>query len=103
MSPQGESTGVAIEDGVLIAEVFRRRATRSIKQLFSDHESVRRDAIDTQYNAAERMAKFGFAKKPKGVLGLVMEVVTAIFIQISKWLQSGDYFKGDVRGIKLPE
>ncbi|KHN97901.1 salicylate hydroxylase [Metarhizium album ARSEF 1941] len=41
MPPQGEGTGVAIEDGVLLACVLSRRATRDIPTMFRDYETLR--------------------------------------------------------------
>lgn len=100
MPPQGESTGIAIEDGVLIARILSRSASRSVGQLFSDYESVRRADIEKHYKGAEKMSKM-VTSKPPGVRGLIMDLVTMIFLFIKK--RSGtDHFKGDVRTIELP-
>jgi 2-polyprenyl-6-methoxyphenol hydroxylase-like FAD-dependent oxidoreductase len=100
MPPQGESTGIAIEDGILIAQILSRRATRPVEQLFSDFESVRRADIEKHYKDAEKMSKM-VSSKPPGVRGLIMDFVTMIFIFIKK-RQRIDHFKGDVRDIDLP-
>jgi 2-polyprenyl-6-methoxyphenol hydroxylase-like FAD-dependent oxidoreductase len=110
MPPQGESTGIAIEDGILIARILsqhttkadelRSEKTRSIEQLFSDYESFRRPEIDKYYQAAERWGKM-VSSKSAGVRGLLMDLVTMVFLFIKKW-QSTDIFKGDVRSIGLP-
>lgn len=100
MPPQGESTGISIEDGVLIAEIFRRRESRSVEQLFSDHEAVRRDVIDKHYRDAEFFARLSF-KKTSGVFAYIWEFVTAFFMLLKK-LQQVDHFKGDVRNLELP-
>lgn len=100
MPPQGESTGIAIEDGVLVAEVLRRRAARPVSQLFSDFESVRRKAIDKHYQDAEKMGKL-ITSKPSGVMGVIMDLVMMVFMWV-KSRQQIDHFKGDVRDIELP-
>lgn len=100
MPPQGESTGIAIEDGILLAQVLVRRATRTVDQLFSDFESVRRDAIDKHYRDAEKMGKL-ITSKPSGFMGVVMDLVIMVFMWAKK-RQQIDHFKGDVRNIDLP-
>ncbi|KAM0708509.1 hypothetical protein Q7P35_005161 [Cladosporium inversicolor] len=101
MPPQGESTGIAIEDGVLIAQILSRSASRSVEQLFSDYEFVRRADIEKHYKGAEKMGKM-VTSRPPGVRGILMDLVTIIFLFFKK--RSGtDHFKGDVRNVKLPE
>lgn len=100
MAPQGESTTIAIEDGILFAQILQRRETRSVEQMFSDFETVRRTVVDKHYAAAERMAKFGFMKK-SSFFAIIMEYVTLMFMLIKKWTQ-GDVYAGDVRDLKLP-
>lgn len=100
MPPQGESTGIAIEDGMLIAEVLRRRATRPVDKLFSDYESVRRGVIDKHYQEAEKMGKL-ISSKPSGVMGVIMDLVLMVLMWVRK-RQQIDHFKGDVRNIDLP-
>ena len=102
MPPQGESTGIAIEDGVLIARVLSRSsASRSVSQLFSDFEAVRRSSIEKHYKDAEKMGKM-VTSKPPGVRGLIMDLVTMVFMFIKK-VQGVDHFKGDVRTVELPK
>ena len=100
MPPQGESTGIAIEDGVLIARILSRSASRSVEQLFSDFESVRRADIEKHYKGAEKMSKM-VTSKPPGVRGLIVDLITMVFMFIKKRF-GGDDFKGDVRKIELP-
>lgn len=52
MPPQGESTGVAIEDGVLLAHVLSRRNSRSVDQLLADYEKLRRQDINGIYKSS---------------------------------------------------
>ena len=101
MPPQGESTGIAIEDGVLIARILSRSASRSVEELFSDFETVRRVDIEKHYKGAEKMSKM-VTSKPPGVRGLIMDLVTMVFMFIKKRF-GGDNFKGDVRNIELPK
>ena len=50
MPPQGESTGIALEDGVLLARILRERhATHTIPQLVATYEALRRPTIDKLY------------------------------------------------------
>jgi len=100
MPPQGESTGIAIEDGVLLARILGRCATRSVEQLFSDFEAVRRSDIERHYKDAEKMSKM-VSSKPPGVRGLIMDLITMVFMFVKK-MQGTDHFKGDVRSIELP-
>ena len=101
MPPQGESTGIAIEDGVLLAQIMSRRETRPVEQLFSDFESVRRVDIEKHYNDAEKMSKM-VTSNPPGVRGLIMDLITMIFMFVKK-MQKSNHFKGDVRTIELPK
>jgi len=52
MPPQGESTGLAIEDGVLLARVFSSLPEKSISEIFSVYEETRRPRINTAYKEA---------------------------------------------------
>jgi 2-polyprenyl-6-methoxyphenol hydroxylase-like FAD-dependent oxidoreductase len=100
MPPQGESTGIAIEDGVLIARILSQHRTKPVEQLFSDFASVRNADIDKHYKAAEKMSKM-VSSKPPGVRGLLMDMMTMVWLIIKK-RQRADIFKGDVRSIELP-
>ena len=100
MPPQGESTGIAIEDGVLIARILSRSASRSVEQLFSDFEALRRADIEKHYKGAEKMSKM-VTSKPPGMRGLIIDFVTMVFMFIKK-RSGGDHFKSDVRNIELP-
>lgn len=52
MPPQGESTGLAIEDGILLARVFSSSSEMSIQGAFRVYEKTRRSRIDTAYKEA---------------------------------------------------
>lgn len=101
MPPQGESTGIAIEDGVLIARVLRRRSHRSVQAMVADYEHVRRAVIDQHYQDAVRMQNITFPKVT-GFASIAMEWVSSIFIYIRNWNQV-DHFAGDVNTLALPD
>ena len=52
MPPQGESTGFAIEDAVLISRVFERFPQGDISRIFKVYENTRRARIDKAYKEA---------------------------------------------------
>lgn len=101
MPPQGESTGVAIEDGVLIARILQRHTERSIPQLFDDYEKLRRAPIDKLYK--ESVWRWdNAAKDDSGWLHAVFNdwMITAVlaFMDFNK----SDYFANDVENLQLP-
>ena len=49
MPPQGESTGLAIEDPVLLARVFQKFPGKPIRDIFEAYEKTRRPRIDAAY------------------------------------------------------
>jgi hypothetical protein len=100
MPPQGESTGIAIEDGVLIAQVLSRSASRSVEQLCFDFEAVRRTTIEKHYEDAEKWGKM-VTSKPPGLRGLLIDLFTMVFL-FFKSRQRIDLFKSDVRNLNLP-
>ncbi|KAK7221619.1 hypothetical protein V2G26_009622 [Clonostachys chloroleuca] len=101
MPPQGESTEFAIEDGLLIAKVLERRASRSVDQLFADYESIRKPVITKHYEHAVWSMDMGF-KKREGIGLVIMEWVTWVFLLFRRWGQKARY-SGDVRETILPE
>jgi hypothetical protein len=100
MPPQGESTGIAIEDGVLIAQILSRSASRSVEQLFSDFETVRRTTIEKHYKDADKWGKM-VTSQSSGVKGFLIELFTMVFL-FFKSRQRTDLFKSDVRNLNLP-
>jgi len=52
MPPQGESTGLAIEDAVLFARILERFPEKSILDAFETYEKTRRPRIVTAYQHA---------------------------------------------------
>ncbi|KAL2126240.1 hypothetical protein VTI74DRAFT_1369 [Chaetomium olivicolor] len=99
MPPQGESTGLAIEDGMLLARVFSRRDTRSISQMFADYEFLRRPVIKKAHGEATfRWENVG----DRSWFGMVlMEWLTVLYVwTMNRW--SKDSFGRDVRTLDLP-
>ena len=99
MPPQGESTGVAIEDGVLFAHVFSRRATRSLPRMLADYEKLRRADIDKTYR--ETMNRWDGPVPALWSSDLAVEWITWAFLKVMYWKQ--DPFSRDVRKFALPE
>ena len=100
MPPQGESTGLSLEDGVLIARVFERRATRSLDQLFADYEAVRKPVIDKHYDSAVWGMNHSLSETT-GLMDVFVEWVTSWFL----WFRGHgdqDQVGGDVRNLELP-
>ena len=52
MPPQGESIGIAIEDGLILAEIFEQRDSKTIEQLLAAYEERRRPLIERYYDEA---------------------------------------------------
>ncbi|KAK1765844.1 FAD/NAD(P)-binding domain-containing protein [Phialemonium atrogriseum] len=101
MPPQGESTGVAIEDGVLIARILQRHTERSIPQLFDDYEKLRRAPIDKLYK--ESVWRWdNAAKDDSGWLHAVFNdwMITAVLAFMD--FNQSDYFANDVENLQLP-
>ncbi|KAG8417108.1 hypothetical protein J3459_012749 [Metarhizium acridum] len=98
MPPQGEATGVAIEDGVLLARVLSRRATRDIPTLFRDYETLRRPDIQETYK--ETMARWNAPVPKAWMSGFVMEWLTWGYLKLMG--MKTDYFGRDVRNRELP-
>ncbi|KAH8682048.1 hypothetical protein BX600DRAFT_429941 [Xylariales sp. PMI_506] len=53
MPVQGESIGIAFDDGLLLAEVFKNRESRTASSLLGDYTSIRQPVVDKLYEAAE--------------------------------------------------
>jgi salicylate hydroxylase len=52
MPPQGESTGLAIEDGILLARILSCSSEMSFQEAFQVYDRTRRARIDTAYKEA---------------------------------------------------
>lgn len=49
MPPQGESTGICIEEAVLFSRAIMQHKTGSLSKVFEAFEKVRRPAVDAAY------------------------------------------------------
>ncbi|KAK3323001.1 hypothetical protein B0H66DRAFT_602413 [Apodospora peruviana] len=99
MPPQGESTGVAIEDGVLLAHVFSRRGNRSVAAMFADYEKLRRDVIKKLYD--QTMFRWADAGDKPLWKSVVMDWVMWVVLLVMNY-SSKDHFARDVRKLELP-
>jgi 2-polyprenyl-6-methoxyphenol hydroxylase-like FAD-dependent oxidoreductase len=100
MPPQGESTGLAIEDAILLARIFERRESRSVERLFLDFEAVRESTIEQYHKEAMWAMRNGFAQR-SWYTAIVLEWFTWIYLLYKRWVQV-EHFAGDVREIALP-
>lgn len=100
MPPQGESTGLAIEDAVLMSHVFSRHSSRSVTQLFSDYETLRRDVIEKYHRDAMWQMNSMFVKT-SWAMGVALEWGIWVYSLHTRWGQK-THFGGDVRALSLP-
>jgi 2-polyprenyl-6-methoxyphenol hydroxylase-like FAD-dependent oxidoreductase len=70
MPPQGESTGLAIEDGVLLARILTNHNT-SVQEAFLAYENTRRSRINSAYK--EAVMRWGNMKDRSWLMQKVME------------------------------
>lgn len=52
MPPQGESTGICIEDSIVFARTMMHHPTHDLPAIFHAYESLRRPRIDAAYDEA---------------------------------------------------
>ncbi len=83
MPPQGESTGLAIEDAVLIARVLSRFSGESIQRAFDVYEKTRRPRIDAAYK--EAISRWEKVKDKSWLMQKVVEWMTWAFL----WYKMG--------------
>lgn len=101
MPPQGESTGVAIEDGVLLARVLQRHTDRKIPQLFADYEKLRRGPVNKLYK--ESVWRWNAASKDDaGWLRDIINDWTLSAVLAFMDFNKPDYFANDVEELQLP-
>lgn len=87
MPPQGESTGLAIEDSVLLARVFEKLSTKSVPEVFKAYEKTRRPRIDIAY--AEAVSRWTRVKDKSWVVQKLEEWLTWAYM----WYKSDDFAK----------
>ncbi|RKL06369.1 hypothetical protein BFJ68_g10373 [Fusarium oxysporum] len=99
MPPQGESTGIAIEDGVLFAHVLSEGISTGVPYVMEAYEALRRHDIKKLH--AETMVRWNAGSSSSWLWSIVMEFITWAYLLLSNYRQK-DYFKRDVRSFKLP-
>jgi salicylate hydroxylase len=52
MPPHGESTGLAMEDSVLLARIFEKLSTKPVSEVFEAYEKTRKPRVNAAYKAA---------------------------------------------------
>ncbi|KAF5546761.1 salicylate hydroxylase [Fusarium napiforme] len=100
MPPQGESTGIAIEDGVLFAHVLSEGIKQGVPYVMKAYEALRRDDINKLYEETTFRWKAGGSSS--WLWGIFMEFATWLYLLAANYQQE-DYFKRDVRSFKLPQ
>jgi salicylate hydroxylase len=99
MPPQGESTGLAIEDGVLLARILSS-SELSIQGAFGTYERTRRSRINTAYE--EAVMRWENVKDKSWFMQKVIEWLTWVFL----WYKMGAFESSlsyDVRKVEIVE
>lgn len=52
MPPQGESTGICIEDGIAFAQMFNNHHSDGLEVVFTAYEQLRREHVEAAYKLA---------------------------------------------------
>ncbi|EWG44729.1 hypothetical protein FVEG_05728 [Fusarium verticillioides 7600] len=99
MPPQGESTGIAIEDGVLFAHVLSEGIKKGVPYVMEAYEALRRDDIKKLYD--ETMFRWKAGGSSSWLWSIFMEFATWVYLILANYRQE-DYFKRDVRSFELP-
>ncbi|EXL91309.1 hypothetical protein NOF04DRAFT_18083 [Fusarium oxysporum II5] len=99
MPPQGESTGIAIEDGVLFGHVLSEGISTGVPYVMEAYEALRRHGIKKLH--AETMFRWNAGSSSSWLWSIVMEFATWAYLLLSNYRQK-DYFERDVRSFKLP-
>ncbi|TPX09376.1 uncharacterized protein E0L32_009420 [Thyridium curvatum] len=102
MPPQGESTGLAIEDGVLLARVLQRHTSRSVSQLCDDFFTLRQKTIDKVYKETLWRWQHAGGEDSGWLWGIVVEWMSMVFLTLMSYRKE-DYFASDVDKMQLPE
>ncbi|OIW32023.1 FAD/NAD(P)-binding domain-containing protein [Coniochaeta ligniaria NRRL 30616] len=101
MAPMGESIGVAIEDGALIARVLTRHRERSVSKMFADYETLRRPTIDKIYKELTWRWDNAMKEDLGWLWSIFWEWLAVLFLWVMPWTQD-EYFARDVATIELP-
>lgn len=100
MPPQGESTGLAIEDAVLLARVLSSRSELSVQEAFQTYEKTRRPRIDIAYK--EAVSRWERVKDRSWLMQKLIEwlILIIVWYKISSFELSISY---DVREERIIE
>jgi len=100
MPPQGESTGLAIEDSVLFARVLEAFPDSPVSRVFEVYERTRRPRIDVAYKDA--LARWERVKDKNWLMQKLEEWLTWAFL----WFKADAFqksFSYDVRQEEIIE
>ena len=98
MPPQGESTGFAIEDAVLLTQIMHKRPDFDVSQIISKYETLRKPRIDKAFKDAQ----FRWERaKNRGRLGFrIQTLIVPPFLWWTRRSRQKD-FAFDVRKLQL--
>lgn len=94
MPPQGESTGIAIEDAVLLSHLLARN---TVADTFNKYESLRKPSIDAAYVEANR--RWGVVKDVGWLQCKIREWITPWYL----WWTQGKREKAFAEDIRRLE
>jgi 2-polyprenyl-6-methoxyphenol hydroxylase-like FAD-dependent oxidoreductase len=97
MPPQGESTGLAIEDSVLLARVLEKLSDKPVSSVFAAYEKTRRRRIDTAYK--EAVARWGNVKDKTWLRQKLEEWLTWVYM----WYKAADFEKSFAYDVRKEE
>ncbi|KAF4956915.1 hypothetical protein FGADI_3518 [Fusarium gaditjirri] len=92
MPLQGESTGIAIEDGVLFAHALEEGIAWGVRYVMKTYEALRRDDIEELHE--ERILSWNAGDSYSWLWSIVIEFLTWAYLLVSNYRQK-DYFKRD--------
>ncbi|KAF5585154.1 salicylate hydroxylase [Fusarium subglutinans] len=93
MPPQGESTGIAIEDAVLFSHVRGKGISKGVPYIMEAYEALRRGDIKKLHD--ETMFRWNAGNSSSWLWSILMEFATWIYLLLKNHQQE-DYFKRDL-------
>ncbi|KAG7418967.1 hypothetical protein LZL87_009779 [Fusarium oxysporum] len=95
----GESTSIAIKDGVLFAHVLGEGLAKGVPYVMEAYEALRRHDIKKLH--AETIIRWNAGSSSSWLWSIIMKFATWAYLLLSNYRQK-DYFKRDVRSFKVP-
>ena len=89
MSPQGESSGFALEDAVLFARILSHHDTKSLVEIFNKYQELRRKRMDAAYN--EATFRWETVKDKGWVATKFVEIITASYLWWTKKIRDESF------------